>query len=56
MIVYLLLVVPNEKLIDLFDRRLMPMLLAAALLFPVVQMKMSGALLFAGSVTYTLPR
>lgn len=56
MIVYLLLVVPNEKLAEVFNRRIMPMLLAAALLFPVVQVKMSGSLLFTGSVTYTLPR
>lgn len=54
MIVYLLLVVPNEKLAQLFDRRLMPMLLAAALLFPVVQLRDSGATLFAGSSHYAI--
>ncbi len=53
-IVYLLLVVPNDKLAEVFNRRLMPMLLAAALLFPVVQLRDSGATLFSGSSHYAI--
>lgn len=51
-IVYMLMEVPKEKLKEVLSEKLMPMLIAFSLLFPVIQLKMSGSLLFVGSLTY----
>ncbi|WP_319381758.1 hypothetical protein [Thiomicrorhabdus sp.] len=51
-IVYMILETPVSRLEKVFNKQFMPMLIAAALLFPTVQVKKSGELLFVGVLNY----